>query len=120
CHEFLTSFAAASLRAAALYSLLSFVPGRVLRVLAAAPLVIAVAASATLAGVNSALYDAGNWKRQRAIISSIVSNVPDVADGTLFILRNVDRDQDPFGHSEYLDLALHLAYPGRKIAATYF
>jgi hypothetical protein len=118
--EFLPSFAAASLMAATLYSLLGLVPWSALRVATAAPLVTAVAIYATLAGVNSALYSGVVWERQRVIISSIVSNIPDVADGTLFVIRNVNRNEDPFGYNEYFDLSLHLAYPGRKIAGIYF
>jgi hypothetical protein len=118
--EFLPSWAAASLMAVALYSLLRFVPGSALRLVASAPLVIAVGIYATLGGVNSALNNGAGWERQRAIIASIVSNAPYVADGTLFVIRNGSHNADPFGYNEYLDLALHLAYPGRKVAGTYF
>jgi hypothetical protein len=118
--EFLPSWAAASLMAVALYSLLRFVPGSALRLVASAPLVIAIGIYATLGGVNSALNNGASWEQERVIIDSIVSNAPDVADGTLFVIRNVSRQADPFGYNEYLDLALHLAYPGRKVAGTYF
>ena len=118
--EFLPGFAAASIMAALLYLALHFVPGRSLRILAAAPLIIIVGVFATFAGVNSALSNGAVWQNQRALMSSIVSNIPDVADGTLFVIRNVSRQADPFGYSEYLDLALHLAYPGRKITGLYY
>jgi hypothetical protein len=118
--EFLPGFAAASVMAASLYLLLHFIPGSALRMVAAAPLVIVVGICATLAGVNSALNNGAVWEHQRAIISSIVSNIPDVTDGTLFVVRNIRHRGDPFAYNEYLDLALHLAYPGRKITGIYF
>ena len=106
--------------AASLYLLLHFIPGSALRMAAAAPVVIVIGVYATFAGVNSALANGAVWEQQRAVMSSIVSNIPDVADGTLFVVRNISRHEDPFAYNEYLDLALHLAYPGRKITGIYF
>ena len=53
-------------------------------------------------------------------MSSIIANAPSVTDGTLFVIRNVDPQNDPFGHNMWFDLALRLAYPHKLVAGTYF
>jgi hypothetical protein len=118
--DFLPGFAAASLMAAAIYGVLHFIPGSALRTMLAASLILAVGVFATFAGVNSALGNSFIWERQRLLMSSILANVPDAADGTLFVLRNLSPDADTFAYNEYFTLALRLAYPGRNVVGAYF
>ena len=118
--EFLPSFAAACVLAAALNALVALTPRRAARTLLAVVVFMVAGIFATFSGVNSALYFHGLWHRQRVLISSILFNAPKVADGTLFVLRNIDSHRDPFGHNMWLDLALRLAYPRTKVAGIYF
>jgi hypothetical protein len=118
--EFLPSFAAACVLAAGLNALVALTPRRAARTLLAVVVFMVVGIFATFSGVNSTLYFHGLWHRQRVLISSILSNAPKVADGTLFVLRNIDPHSDPFGHNMWLDLALRLAYPRTKVAGIYF
>jgi hypothetical protein len=117
--EFLPSFPAACLLAFVLYALLAFARNKGFRFATAVIVLMGVGTFSTLAGVNSALYFHALWEKQRVLISSIVSNAPSVPDGTLFIVRNIDRSGDPFGHNMWLDLALRLAYPGIRVGGIY-
>jgi hypothetical protein len=74
---------------------------------------------AMLSGANSGFEFHALWERQRVILASVISNAPRVANGTLFIIRNIDRQNDPFGHQMWLDLALRMAYPQTTIAGIY-
>jgi hypothetical protein len=75
-----------------------------------------------MAGVNSGILFHDKWERQRVVMSSIIANAPRVADGTLFVIRNINIDPktEPFGHNMWFDLALRLAYPDTTVAGIYF
>jgi hypothetical protein len=118
--EFLPGFAAAWVMGAAVYALLALVPGSVLRAILATGVFATLGIFATRAGVNSALYFHELWERHRIAVSSIVANAPKVADGTLFIIRNIDPQNDPFGADMWLDHALRLAYPRTSVAGIYY
>ena len=118
--EFLPSFPASCLLATVLYALVSVARTNGFRLAIAVIALMGVGTFSTFAGVNSALYFHSLWERQRILISSIVSNAPNVRDGTLFIVRNIDRSKDPFGHNMWLDLAVRLAYPGIRVGGIYF
>jgi hypothetical protein len=60
------------------------------------------------------------WERHRALIRSILAAVPSVEPGTYIVLLNVPRATDPFGDAMWLDTAIHLVYPGRRVSAGYF
>ncbi|SDR05142.1 hypothetical protein SAMN05519103_00550 [Rhizobiales bacterium GAS113] len=117
--EFLPSFATSCFIATLLYLLLRKLPRALWRAGVAICLFGCMGAYGTFAGVNSGLFFHSLWERHRLVMSSIVANAPDVADGTLFVLRNVDRTNDPFGHNMWFDISLRLAYPGREIAGIY-
>ena len=118
--EFLSSFAAACLGGTALYALLNRVQTTARRTVLAVVVTTFVGVFSVLAGVNSGIFFHELWERQRVAMSSIVANVPSVTDGTLFVIRNVDPQKDPFGHNMWFDLALRLAYPDKLVAGTYF
>jgi hypothetical protein len=50
----------------------------------------------------------------------ILQSAPSVKPNTVIVLVNVARDDDPFGHNMWLDLAVRLVYPGIPVAGTYF
>lgn len=60
------------------------------------------------------------WERHRTAIVEILRIAPSVKPDTVIVLANVPKDNDPFGHNMWLDLALRLAYPGIPVAGVYF
>ena len=118
--EFLPGFATACLGGTALYALLNRVQTTARRTVLAVGVITLVGVFSVLAGVNSGMLFHEMWERQRAVMSSIIANAPSVADGTLFVIRNIDRQKEPFGHNMWFDLALRLAYPDTTVAGIYF
>jgi hypothetical protein len=60
------------------------------------------------------------WERHRAVIRAILAVAPSVEPGTYVVLLNVPRAADPFGDVMWLEMALRLVYPGRKVSAGYY
>ena len=120
--EFLPSFAAACLGATALYALLGQVNRTAQRMVLAAGFVAVVGIFSVIAGVNSGIFFHDKWERHRVVMSSIIANAPRVADGTLFVIRNINIDPktEPLGRNVWFDLALRLAYPDTTVAGIYF
>jgi hypothetical protein len=119
--EFLPSFSAACLGGAVLYAALSLVHRKAQRMVIAVVFMTAVSIFSVLAGVNSALHFHDLWERNRVVMSSIISNAPRIADGTLIVISNIDRQRDPFdGLAIWFDLAVRLAYPNTMVAGIYF
>jgi len=61
-----------------------------------------------------------NWERHRAVITEILDSVPNIKPGAVIVLTGLPRNQDPFGHNMWLDLAIRLCYPGIPVAAVYY
>ena len=118
--EFLPGFAAACLGGTALYALLNRVQTTAWRTVLAIGVTTCVGVFSVLAGVNSGMTFHEAWEAHRVAMSSIIANAPNVTEGTLFVIRNVDPQDDPFGHNMWFDLALRLAYPHKLVAGTYF
>jgi hypothetical protein len=115
--EFLASFAAGWIMAAALYALLAEIPRPARAVAAVLPLVV-VGFYATRCGINSGYNNSRLWEAHRQIIASIVAQAPMIADGTVVRLRGIDKATDPLQHNMWFDLALRAAYRA-KIAGVY-
>jgi hypothetical protein len=60
------------------------------------------------------------WERHRTAILEILRIAPSVKPSTVIVLANVPKDNDPFGHAMWLDLALRLSYPGIPVDGVYF
>jgi hypothetical protein len=60
------------------------------------------------------------WERHRAVMTGILRVAPGVRAGTVIALVNVPKDDDPFGHNMWFDLAVRLIYPGIPVAGIYF
>jgi len=60
------------------------------------------------------------WERHRVAIKEILQVAPSVMPYTIIVVTNVPKDNDPFGHEMWLDLALRLVYPGIPVAGVYF
>lgn len=117
--EFLPGFAAACVLSTGLYALLAVISIAIVRTVVAVIAFSVFGLFATFSGVNSGYEFHALWERQRVILAAVISNAPQVADGTLFVIRHIDRRRDPFGHNMWLDLALRMAYPRTRIAGIY-
>jgi hypothetical protein len=61
------------------------------------------------------------WERQRSAMAQILGVVPRLKSGTLMIMTNVPKGNDPFQPDDiWFDMALRLAYPGTAVAGAYF
>src|SRR5437879_1055013 len=60
------------------------------------------------------------WERHRTAILQILRIAPSVKPGTVIVLANVPKDNDPFGHTMWLDLAIRLSYPRVPVDGVYF
>jgi hypothetical protein len=61
------------------------------------------------------------WERQRSAMAQVLAIAPRLKPGTLVILTNVPKEDDPFlGDDMWFDMALRLAYPGTEVAGVYF
>ena len=117
--EYLPSFALGLILSAILYGLFVAVGRAKIYLALCGVYLTAMAAFATLAGVNSGEFFNVSWERHRKIIASILASAPDVQNDTLIVIEGLDRPKDPFGHSMWFDLALRLAYPGKTVAGLY-
>jgi hypothetical protein len=61
-----------------------------------------------------------NWERHRLAIARVLRAAPGLTREAVVVLTNVPKDDDPFGHDMWFDVALRLAYPGVPVAAIYF
>src|SRR5580704_13473483 len=54
-------------------------------------------------------------------MAELLETAPKIQPGTLILLTNVPRDDDPFtGDNSWFDMALRLAYPGTRVAGAYW
>jgi hypothetical protein len=74
----------------------------------------------TVAALGYGAFHRRGWELQRQVITSILRQVPSVKPGTLVVLRNVPKAQDPFGHVMWFETALELAYYGTWVGGAYF
>jgi hypothetical protein len=60
------------------------------------------------------------WDRHRTAVAQILSALPSVKPETVIIFTRVPKDNDPFGHNMWFDLALRLAYPNTAVGGEFF
>ncbi len=60
------------------------------------------------------------WLIHKHAMAEVVRAAPEVKPGTIFVLVNIPKKNDPFWISQWFDMALRLAYPGTPVAGTYF
>lgn len=60
------------------------------------------------------------WERHRRAIAHVLKTVPSVKPNAVIALVNVPKEDDPFGHDMWFDVALRLVYPGTPVAGIYF
>jgi hypothetical protein len=106
---------------AGILGLISWVP---LRRFARITVVIATGACIAYFGSVFALEKAGvhryDWNRHRRALLEIARFAPSVQPGTVVVLTNVPKGEDPFFDNLWFDLGLRLMYPGTPVAGVYF
>ena len=60
------------------------------------------------------------WQRHLRGVQEVLRAAPQVRDGTVIILVDVPKANDPFGDDFWFDMAMRLAYPGVKVGGIYF
>jgi hypothetical protein len=94
------------------------------RPVAKVALFLILGASVTFFGSVSAIQKGGFhrwvWERHRATMKEILQVAPSVKPNTIIVLVDVPKDNDPFGHNMWLDMALRIVYPGIPVAGIYF
>ncbi len=118
--QFLSGIGSALVLAAVTGLLARAVGGERKSGLAMAAMGAVIVSFGTNAALGKSLFHASIWERHRVVMAAVLDVVPAVRVDTLFILTNVPKTQDPFGHNMWFDFALRLAYPGRGVAGLYF
>jgi len=75
-------------------------------------------------GSHSALKKSAHhravWELYRHAMTEVLQVAPRIRPGTLIVLKNVPREQDPFaGDNLWFDMAVRLAYPGVPVDGVY-
>ena len=119
--QILSGFGAALVFASAITLCASFAPKAWLRFGIIALLGGLVVGYGSFSAVKKSAFHLWIWERQRSAVAQILSVAPQLKDGTLVILADVPKDNDPFlGDEMWFDMALRLAYPGTPVAGSYF
>jgi hypothetical protein len=74
----------------------------------------------TASAIQKSAFHRWIWERHRATIREILQVAPSVKPDTIIVLTLVPKDNDPFGHNMWLDMAIRLAYPDIPVAGIYF
>jgi hypothetical protein len=86
--------------------------------LAAAGAVFAYAGGS--AAYRAAHYHYDIWEGHRDAVAQVLTIAPRVEPKTVIVLTNVPKEDDPFGHNMWFDVALRLAYPHTTVAGLYY
>jgi len=73
----------------------------------------------SLSAVQKGAFHYSTWERHRQAIAQVIRVAPSVKSGTLIMLANVPKQEDPFGDNMWFDVALRLAYPFRSVSGFY-
>jgi hypothetical protein len=79
-----------------------------------------VAIFGTIASLKTGLWHHQIWDRHREAIANVLHVAPAVEQQSLIVLTDVPKNEDPFGHNMWFDVALRLAYPSTAVAGMYF
>jgi hypothetical protein len=75
----------------------------------------------SFSALKKSAYHRWVWERHRHVMAELLETAPKIQPGTLILLTNVPRDDDPFtGDNSWFDMALRLAYPGTPVAGAYW
>ena len=119
--QILSGFGAALVLAAAISLCASYAPRRGIQLSAIALLSALVVGYGSFSAVKKEAFHRWVWDRQRPVMEQVLHIAPRLKPGTLVILDNVPKDNDPFlGDNEWFDMALRLAYPETPVGGVYF
>lgn len=119
--QILSGFGAALVLSAVICLAASYAPKSWLRLSVIAILSASVAGYGSFSAVKKAAFHKWVWERQRSRMAQVLAVAPRLKPGTLVILTNVPKDNDPFLQDNmWFDMALRLAYPGTRVAGLYF
>jgi hypothetical protein len=119
--QILSGFGAALVLSAAIGLCASYVPKNWLRFSVIALLGALIVGYGSFSALKKAAFHQWVWERQRSAMAQVLGVAPRLKAGTLVILTNVPKEDDPFlGDDMWLDMALRLAYPGTEVAGIYF
>ncbi|HEV8038301.1 MAG TPA: hypothetical protein VGP62_05510 [Bryobacteraceae bacterium] len=119
--QILSGFGAALVLAAAIGLAASYAQRNWIRFSAVALLGGLVVGYGSFSAVKKSAFHRWVWERQRSAMAQVLSLAPRLKDGTLVILTDVPKDDDPFlGDEMWFDMALRLAYPGTRLVGIYF
>lgn len=119
--QILSGFGAALTLSAAVGFCASYLPRNWLRFSVVAILGALVVGYGSFSALKKAAVHQWVWERQRSAMGQVLAIAPRLKPGTLVILTNVPKDDDPFlGDDMWFDMALRLAYPGTEVAGVYF
>lgn len=90
-----------------------------LRVIVAGAVGSAVVAGGSISAIKKGAFHHWIWERHRYAIAQVIQVAPAVRSGTLVVLTNVSRQEDPFGHNMWFEFALRLAYPFTRVGGFY-
>jgi hypothetical protein len=119
--QILSGFGAALVLTAGIGLGASYAPRSWLRLGVVALLGALVVGYGGFSAVKKAAFHEWVWERQRSAMAQVLGVAPRLKAGTLVVLTNVPRDNDPFLQDNmWFDMALRLAYPGTRVAGVYF
>lgn len=119
--QILSGFGAALVLSAAISLCASYAPRSWLRLSVIAILGALVVGYGSFSAVKKGAFHKWVWERQRSAMAQVLDVAPRLKAGTLVILTNVPRDNEPFLQDNmWFDMALRLAYPGTRVAGIYF
>ena len=85
---------------------------------------LVIGACIVFAGAFSAIrrgaFHYAIWEKHRQAILQVLQVAPQVKPGTIVVLTNVPKDNDPFRHNMWFEVALRLAYPETSMTGIYF
>ena len=119
--QILSGFGAALILAAAIGLATSYAQSNWIRISIIALLGGLVVGYGSFSAVKKSAFHLWVWERQRSAMAQVLGIAPRLKDGTLVILTDVPKENDPFlGDEMWFDMALRLAYPGTRVAGVYY
>jgi len=119
--QILSGLGAAVVFAAVIALCAAGVQARALRVGVLVALGGAVVFYGSFSALQKSAFHRWVWERHRHAMVELLEVAPQVRPGTLILLTDVPRENDPFiGNNSWFDMALRLAYPGTPVAGAYW
>jgi hypothetical protein len=118
--QFLSSIGAGIVISALACLAARYLPARALRI----GVFLACGASVAWCGMHAAIvrgcFTRWNWELHRFAIAEMLSVLPSVKTETVILYTGIPKNEDPFVHDMWFDVAVRLAYPGAAVGGLYF